>query len=83
MAVWDWSHGNVLAGTSVTVTVRTAPCQPVTVKLLVNGVLADEDTVDQPPDSCRVTVPPGSVGQPFEIVISCGGQSTSSTGTVG
>jgi len=83
MAVWDWSHDSVVAGSPVTVTVTAAPCRPVTVTLYIRGTKSGSGQVASPPGSVEISVPSGTQGADYEIIVSCNGQSDSQGGTVG
>jgi hypothetical protein len=81
MATWNWSHTSVTAGGTTTVTVTSAPCQPITVKLQVRGVEVASGTV-QPGGSVELAVPAGSQGQAYLIRVTCNGQSDTKSGNV-
>jgi hypothetical protein len=81
MATWNWSHTSVIAGGPTTVTVTSAPCQPVTVKLEVRGVEVASAVV-QPGGSVELDVPAGSQGQSYLIRVTCDGRTDSKSGNV-
>jgi hypothetical protein len=81
MAAFDWSHTTVTAGSNVTVRVNSAPCHPVTVTLLIDGVPADQTTVE-PPGSAELAVPAGSQGAGYTLKLTCNGQQDSRGGVV-
>ena len=83
MAAWDWSHGSVLAGADVSVTVDGAPCQNVTVTLTIDGAEVATGQIGDPPASVRLPVPDDARGKHYVIKVSCNGQSDSQNGTVG
>jgi hypothetical protein len=79
---FTWSHDPVAAGATVTVKVSVAPCNPVTVTLLIDGNVVDHDEVGSPPGSTTVDVPSGSSGSAWEIRVSCNGRVDSQSGVV-
>ena len=79
---FDWSHGPVLAGTDVTVSVVDAPCRPIRVKLLIRGEVVDSGEITEAPGTLELSVPAGTEGSGYEIIVSCDGQSDSKSGTV-
>jgi hypothetical protein len=83
MPEFDWDYTTVVAGAQVTVRVTDAPCHPITVKLMINGGLVSNGTVPEAPGQVTLSVPSGTQNKPYEIIVSCNGQSDSDSGTVG
>ena len=80
---FDWDHDTVLAGSSVNVRIDGAPCNPVTVQLLVRGEEVDTGIIENIPGDVDLDVPSGSESATFEIIVKCDGESDSMNGTVG
>jgi hypothetical protein len=79
---FDWSHDAVVAGSTVTVKVSGAPCQPVTVVVYVNGEQVGSGTVSEFPGGVTVGVPAGTQGGSYTIVVRCPNDRTTETGPI-
>ena len=78
---FDWSHDPVISGTSMVVKVKVAPCHPVTVLLVIDGVQV-QATIAELPGECTLQVPPGTAGAGYTLSVFCGTDRSTETGQV-
>ncbi len=80
---FEFSVGAVNAGGPVSVKVTSAPCETVTVRFYVDGILVDTKTV-KVPGTIDFTCPAGTTGASWLVTVSCpDGGSSSQGGVVG
>lgn len=78
---FTWTHGVVMEGADVVITVEDAPCQPVTVTLQVNGQTVT-GTISSVPGRCTIRVPEETSGEAYTITVKCPDDADSDTGQV-
>lgn len=80
---WSIAGDTVVAGSTATVRVDSAPQFPVEVRLYVDGILRDSADITTAGDSCDLDVPAGTTGLDWKIEVQSGSETDARRGTVG
>lgn len=72
----------VKEGGTINVTVTSAPELPVEVQIFIGGVLWHEETIQELPGTVSATVPAGSAGRDWEVVVAAGEEEEDDFGTI-
>jgi hypothetical protein len=78
----DWTHDAVVAGADVGVTVRSASCYPITITLMIDGVVEGVHEIEDAPTTVLFSVPREAAGKGYKILVTCGSESLVQSGQV-